>query len=275
MGKLIEKHVKTDFEAMKGIEGSFGQHVYQRVEDLPIGLRHYVQEGAGGMSWFHHPLYVTFFPTLTPRPIEELLKMRRDRANQALEAGDYSGYVFAHERGYRMGKLADLVNENTFEEDGEFPRLSVKFWQLAAAVWVDAEFDEDDPCWTGLIDCGIPNRWAMTDSKDRRKLRAMPEMIRVYRGVQAFNEGGALEYAHSGWSWTLDPKTARFFARRWLQGHSNPFVISALVPKAMVKAYLTGRGEAEVLIRPGEVEAAGIKVKVQGIDRAHEKRGRA
>jgi hypothetical protein len=226
------------------------------------------------MSWFHHPLYVTFFPTLTPRPIEELLQMRRDRANQSLERGDFSGYVFAHERGYRMGKLADLVNENVFEEDGGFPRLSVQFWQLAAAVWVDAEFDEDDPCWTDLMDCGIPNRWAMTDSKDRRKLRAMPEMVEVYRGVQAFTEDGARDYAHSGWSWTLDPKTARFFARRWLQGHNNPFVISARVPKSLIAAHLTGRGEDEVLIRPGAVEQEGVPVEINAVPREHEKRGR-
>lgn len=270
--QVIQTHVKTDFEAMKGVEGSFGQHAYLKVEDLPQNLRRYVWDGEGGMTWFHHPLYVTWFPTITPKPIEELLAMRQERADEALRRGDFAGYVFAHERGYRMAKLADLVWEGAFEEDGGFPRLSVKFWQIAAGVWVDAEHSEDDPCWTGLMDCGIPNRWAMTDSKDRRALRAMPEVVTVYRGVQATDATAAREFAHSGWSWTFSAKTARFFARRWLKPDVTPFVIRAQVPKDLIKAYLTGRGEDEALIRPGAAEAC--KVSVQRVSREHERRGR-
>jgi hypothetical protein len=274
MTKQTSELVKTDFAAIKGVEGTFGQHVYTKKEDLPKSLQRYFwQPEDGFFAWLHHPLYVTMLPTMAPLPLEQHIANLARRAEEALEENDFAGYVFRHERGYRMGKLMDLVGEGVFEDWGGFPRLAVKFWQLAADVWVDAEFDEDDPCWTDLMDTSLPNRWAMTDSKDRKRLAAMPETVTVYRGVQSWSEDGAMDYAHSGWSWTLSPKTARFFARRWLQNGQHPYVISAEVPKSLIDAYLTGRGEDEVLIRPGEAEA--YPVRVQRVSRQHEPRGEA
>lgn len=260
----------TDFEAMKGVEGTFGRHVYLTEEDLPQKLRRFYRKPDDGFfAWFHHPLYVTMLPTMSPIPLDELIDRKRRSAEKALEEGKASRYVFAHERGYRMGKLMELAEEGFF--DGT-TRREVEFWKLASEVWTDAEFDEDDPCWSELMDCGVANRWAMTEGKDRRALRAMGDFVRVYRGVQSWSETGALEYAHTGWSWTFSPKTARFFARRWLNDGKEPFVIRADVPKDLVQAYLTGRGEREVLIAPGEAD--GHPIRVQRVSRKHEPRGK-
>jgi hypothetical protein len=265
--------VKTDFGAMKGAEGLFGHHIYQTQEDLPEHLRRYYQDpGDGVFAWFHHPLYVVTMPTLTPKPIEEMIRMRQEAAEQALDAGNVERYVFAHERGYRMGRLLDLVWEGFFEDWDGLPRRAVQFWQVAAHVWIDAEFPEDDPCWTHLMRTSLPCRGSMTSSQDRKRLAAMPDTVRVYRGVQHPTKEGALSFAHSGWSWTFSPKTARFFARRWLREPDHPFVIRAEVPKSLIEAYLTSRGEEEVLIPPGA--AQDCPVTVQRVSRNHQPRGR-
>lgn len=253
------------------LKGHFS-NVYQSKEDLPSDLRRYHYAPADGVfTFFHHPLYVSIMPVVIPLPIDEFLEERRQRAEKSLEEGNIESYVFIHERAYRMTKLLDLVDDGYFEEPVS-PRLAVRFWRLAANVWTDAEFPEDDPCWSRLMNVDIPFRGAMTDVNDRLKIKDMPNEVSVYRGVQAHDddEEEALEYAYSGWSWTLSVKTARFFARRWIQGDLTPYVIEAKVPKTLFKAYLTSRNEEEVLIDP--IDTGNFSVSVKKVTRRHEPR---
>lgn len=232
--------------------------VYPTPLDLPQHLRRHAASIAGtDLANFHHPLFVSIFPLASPLPIEEFLAFRQERANAFLARDELANFVFAHERAYRMNILQRLADDGAFGHSG---RQAVKFWRLAAQVWIDAEHAEDNPCWTRLLETPIPLRWAMTKPKDRRALHSMPDLITLYRGAHVFDEDDLHLAARSGWSWTTSLTTARFFARRFLPSRMRPLIITAQVKKADVVAYLTSRDEQEMLIRPGSIGPEDLSI---------------
>ena len=69
--------------------------------------------------------------------------------------------------------------------------------------------------------------------------------LTIYRGVTLFSN--CLDRSYS---WTLEPAIAQFFAERF---NSHGEIKQAKVAYSAVKAYLTDRGEAEVLVLPEDV----------------------
>ena len=120
-------------------------------------------------------------------------------------------------------------------------------------MWMDAEEDESSLVWGLLLASPISNRQAMTNSSDRRVLRGMPDTITVFRGVQAVDEQETVDAAMTGYSWTLSSKTADFFAQRLLKAEDTPFIVSTQIKKADVIAYLSARGEQEILIQSNQL----------------------
>lgn len=225
------------------------------VEDVPDHLTCFIHESVG-MVFFHHPNWVTTLPTMSPVPFLQALEDRVARTNKAILRGDWEGYVFGFERAYRMEKL--LLLPEFYPGETQEKRGAVRFWQLAAEVWVDAEHDETDQIWTDLMDCGVPWRAAMTTGPERRALRHLLDdrlRLTVWRGVQAATPEAALGHALGGWSWSASRDVAAWFSHRWLTGTeaAKPYVARATVYLDDVAGYLTGRGEREVLIDPREV----------------------
>jgi hypothetical protein len=67
----------------------------------------------------------------------------------------------------------------------------------------------------------------------------------IYRGV------GDLDHPN-GMSWTRDRQVAEFFAYRYRRvARPNPGVLRAIVNRNQVLAYITDRGEAEIVLTPG------------------------
>lgn len=207
-------------------------------------------------TWFHHPLFVSMFPLASPEPIDQALRRRIAHSDRLRDAGKYHAYVFFFERGYRASMLLDLVHRGTWNPERK--RDLAAYWSIARSVWVDAEFDEEDPIWTMIMDA-MPRPELMTSVADRKRLKALPETFRVYKGMQvnhSATDDDIAEASALGWSWTLSRKTARFFADRFNEkGARQSIIASATIPKEAVTAYLTGRGEAEILIPPGTIEA--------------------
>lgn len=234
-------------------------YIYKTKDDFPEHLRRYVYKTDNGFfsEMFHHPLLVVTLPMMFFSPVEEMLTMREESVVKALGEGRWQSAIWRHERAYRMSTLLEYL------ENGTIPTATKKnclaFWQEAASIWVDAEFNEDDYVWTQLMECDVPYRWGMTLSKDRRALRQMPDTLTIYKGIQAEDEMTAEENATVGWSWTLDPKVARKFALRHKPDELGGYVVTYQnVPKSYVVAYLTGRSEEEILIEPYTVNFPDI-----------------
>lgn len=229
---------------------------YMTGDDLPAHLRTYVQkpDDGLGMSWFHHPLYIAFLPMALPTTIETYLAIREQAVDEAIRDGEYGAAVFRHERPYRMAFLLELLADGVWEGSEDDARLANDFWKTASQVWRDAEADERDPIWTSLANAPVAHPALMMDIEERHALRTMPKVIRIYRGVQVKRgEEPDLTSMLNGWSWTLRRDTAKWFAKRFRQPGDRSYVLSTTVPKAWVRAYLTGRGEHEILIEPGRV----------------------
>jgi hypothetical protein len=83
----------------------------------------------------------------------------------------------------------------------------------------------------------------MPREEDRVVFNALPDMVEAWRG----GTGITARRAAVGFSWTIDPKVAHWFARRW-KGHHDSMVIKAIFPKSAIFAYWGDRKESELVI---------------------------
>jgi uncharacterized protein len=79
--------------------------------------------------------------------------------------------------------------------------------------------------------------------------------IAVYRGHQEINR--------TGWSWTLCPHRAKFFANRWSKKGA---IARGIISKRNIKAVFLGRGEAEVVADPRHVLQQTVWVEMEPAD---------
>lgn len=254
--------MQTFHREQDAIDYLLSQQIYRSRDDLPAALRSYWTDANADcpLPVFHHPFYVGFGPLVLPVPISEVLHIREQDAYACLDERDWDGFVFRHERAYRPSALFEAYRR--IRPVGA--REAVAFWQTVAHVWVDAEMDEDRPEWGRMLRFSVPHREAMMTSAARRALRQMPDRITVFRGVQAATSDAAHEAATRGYQWTLSQKTAIWFARRFLNTRSGlvqPYLATATVSKADVVAYLTRRGEDEIILPPGTVPVDRITLK--------------
>lgn len=240
--------------------------VYEAPSDLPVSLRHYCQspEETGTETWwFKHPHYVTMFPVATPCEIEGLIEFRKSFHKENLAKRNWGGVFAGLERAFRMDYLVEYATIGEFLDAEEDPREAVTFWRLARHMWSDGEHDEASPIWSRLMNVKVPHRDFMTSARDRRALRAMPDVVTVHRGVQfpKFSKPSPLEAANAGWAWTFSENTAEWFAKRFAQAGDHCYVVTSEVPKSMIAAYITQRAEEEVLIEPGSVDPSTMLVR--------------
>ncbi len=227
--------------------------IYPTPADLPEGLQGYAHKVDDTDFYvFRHPFISDMMPLAFPVPLEEIIQLRTERAEEFLANEDVGSFVFAHERPFRMDILRELVEAGRF---GDNPQ---RYWEIAREVWMDSEQPEDDLRWTWLLNADVPGREFMTDAEDRDLLASLPDEVEVFRGVQGPDEDEAHTAALDGWSWSLSEKTAAFFARRYLPDDQHPFVVKGKVQKSSIIAYLPDRNEAEVLLNWDDVEVSEI-----------------
>jgi hypothetical protein len=241
---------------MPGIED---YSIYPSPRDLPADLRaHCVEAGDSGIFIFHHRFCVTPFPLAFPVPIRELINEREKSATAALVSGDIWSYLQRHEKPYRPEVLTNLVADGYFDDKPE------EYWALVGQVWVNIDLPEDSPAWAEMLDVPLEGSHAMMCENDRALLKAMPDVIRVWRGVEGEDEDYARAAATSGHSWSTSAEIAARFAKGFARSAGEAWVASALVPKTDVVAYLTDRGEAEIILRPHDVEDLDIEMTSLG-----------
>jgi hypothetical protein len=151
---------------------------------------------------------------------------------RAIDESDWSTVVFLHERPYRLDALwqhADLLPDS-------------EFWSLAGEVWIDSEnIWQKDRLWRAILRQPREHPEFFMGEEDHEALLLLPKTLTIYRGAQTgLNEHGL--------SWTLDRERAEWFANRFEK--ADPIVLEREIPKADIFAYLTGRGEEEIVLRP-------------------------
>jgi hypothetical protein len=233
-----------------------GAGTIDALEDgLPAHLRaHCIARG--GLRLFHHPFLVSLLLPGMQVDIAALLARKIEMASARREARDFSGLLILVERPYRMDALQELVEEGAFEAD------PAAYWSLARWVWMDAECDEADPAWARLLDAALPRGETFMTPADRRALAAMPDHLHLWRGVQAEDKAEAFATCLSGHSWTLERDVALRFAHRGLAPPDRPWIAEARLPREIVRGYLRGRGEAEIVIRPEDVDPGAVQVSL-------------
>ena len=121
--------------------------------------------------------------------------------------------------------------------------------QLLSTAWTQEECPNQD--------CNVSKRElvalfrsvppeSLMDEEERAAHQAMEDTVTVYRGVTPYNAKNIRAL-----SWTLDRKTADWFAHRF--GEEGT-VYEAQIRKEHILALFTGRNESEVIVDPRHLE---------------------
>lgn len=122
----------------------------------------------------------------------------------------------------------------------------VDFTKQLKEIWTENEFP--------ALNCSIINTelssWFKCCDKDlfmsevdRNYLDSLPDEVMIYRGV-------ADDKYKMGYSWSLSRDKAEWFATRLTFDGCNPALYSFKVKKSDVVAYLSSRGESEIIVLP-------------------------
>ena len=141
-----------------------------------------------------------------------------------------------HERPHRLDAFGELIATRVVKD--------IDYWELLGSIWIDSEnIWQNFPNWKRLLRSKRPHKHAFMDADDKKEFKALPNRLTVYRGcVCGQNE--------TGMSWTLDKAKATWFSSRFLRRDKGekPCVLEKTINKSKAFAYLTGRGESEVII---------------------------
>ena len=213
--------------------------------ELHDDLKPYLTTTDFGMECIHHPLVVSIMHhEMLNDHTNKRYEYLKEKVSKALQDGDYSTYVFLHERPYRLEALVDIMDLDHDSKD---------YWEMVSSVYIDSEnihqyFDD----WLSILNFDSENKKYLMDDEEILSLESFDDELTVYRGYN----GKGTRY---GLSWTIDKNIAEFFAKRFVNSESNAKIAVGKVKKADVIAYLTGRNESEILVNPDKVTEITIK----------------
>lgn len=123
--------------------------------------------------------------------------------------------------------------------------------ELLAYFWIHCECPNEDPNLSGaqllrLFQNSDP-AFLMSDT-EYAVFQGLEELVPIYRGVTSRNK----KHLKKALSWTLDPKTASWFAHRYGE---NGEVWMAFIDRKHIYAYFDGRGESEVICNPKHINS--------------------
>lgn len=186
------------------------------------------------------PFHVPQLNALVNRQYEHKLQ----EVGRAKGNGEWSHYVFLHERPYRVQAFQDLVDQGLLKDD--------EYWPLLASMWVDSENIREFPhVWEELLQSDRRRKHTMMDEDELTAYACLPHTLTIYQGHTVDRD--------DGWSWTTDLAKAEWFAHRFsrLEGDA-PLVSHGTVAKEHIHAYLLRRGESEVLVDPDHVTVTKV-----------------
>lgn len=215
----------------------------QADEPLDPELEDYLEESDSWGLMLRHPL-VYQIPLFNRGQANEALRKKQRMLARALDAGDWDTAIWLHERPHRTEAMIDFVVGRDGITDEVLPvsRLNQELRNIVADVWVDSENQNqhlDD--WAQMFT--DPEPLMLATPEERAQFAQLPEELTVFRA--GIDDGG--------WSWTLDPLIAVFFAQPGRNHSVGAPMVTGRVDKSVVFGYLTRRAEAEVLVPDGSV----------------------
>lgn len=193
------------------------------------------------MPMVHHPLVVSVAMPTMNKNLNQMFAQKQEQIKEAIAEGNWSRYIFLHERPYRFQALFDAIGRGLTEKPKDY-------WRMVGQVWTDSEnIHQHLREWIKVWSMPVPNRELVMDEEERSALAAMPEQITVYRGVMA-------KRFQQGLSWTLDKDRAQWFANRFAHDGRKPHVYEGVVAKSDVLAHFLGRNEDEIVVLPRNVK---------------------
>lgn len=253
-GKPMPKTREEAMEILAGIEDAEKREEMRKMLDffrpweaLDPELARYRNRVNDQMEAIQHPLVyaVPYMPGMEDGRLNGMLRQKKKVIAEYEAEGNFSAIIsVVYERAYRLDAL--LRYAERIEDD-------CNFWDTVGGVWTDSEnihqsYDE----WQDILHTLRPRRECIMDEDEREALAALPDTLKVYRGVRALDgDYDGLE----GFSWTLDRSQAVWFARRWagVNDGETAVVYTGKVAKADVIAYFSGRGEKEIVALPEHV----------------------
>lgn len=223
----------------------------QRIEPLHPDLQPYVTAAAGSFPMLRHPLlYVVPYAEPMAAYANAAYAAKCEAVEASLADDNFGRFVWLHERPFRAEALCDVAEALSDEA----------YWSLVRQVYQDSENVEEVPkLWSHLLESSRPARAAMMTPAEQGALAAMPDTLTVWRGAADDAE------LSSGFSWTLDIEVAHWFACRFNQAG---IVARAEVSKHHVWAYLTSRGEEEIMAPVAAVAVRAIEPAQRTLARA-------
>lgn len=197
------------------------------IERLHPHLRPWVDD-SGSFLMLKHPLVYSVAPI--HQMVNRAYEVKYGQLRQAFRDKDWRQLLWLYERPYRMPRLTWLWDHGKLS----LPELR----DLLASFWIDCEMPEanqDDP-----LELFRAAGFTLDNEEAWSKL---PDEFTVYRGVDWH-----WELTETGPSWTLDYGIARHFAYRLGGDEREGAVFSYPCRKDEILAYLTGRGEEEVIL---------------------------
>lgn len=233
----------TTEKLMQSLVDMMGENPTDPEGLIPV-LREQYEDGDDhelGWAMLRSP-FVYQIPFHSWKMANEQHRVKEAEFDRLVEGQKFVRAIWLLERPYRLSKLLE------WSHDASIPVRAVK--DLIGDVWKDVEhphqFDEDELVdlfrLAGWVDDHESNRTLMKD-----RLRTAAGALTVYRGVG--KEGNP-----KGMAWTLSRKTAEWFARRFGGKDVDGWVYTARIPSFGILAYLTGRGEDEVVVDPSMLE---------------------
>ncbi len=225
----------TDLEKVKGVAKVLANVSVQKNDNLPFLC--------------YHP-YSSYVHIGSP--------INHNKTYNILEENDYREWVselcVAIDRAEDLEHLLYLVNTPyylTFLKYAKNYICERDFGELFTHSWVTEDNPNGDVNVPMKTSCswfrGIRKEYLMNEH-DMEKYNALPDKVTVYRGVSAGRE-------HYGLSWTTDKEKAVWFANRFSKG----YLLKVTIDKKYALAYLTSRGEEEVVVDVFNIDKSMIE----------------
>jgi hypothetical protein len=197
------------------------------IENLHPALKPWVRETILGPMVKHPYVFVNMLGGMGAQTANEIYEWKRKVRREYINERDWSQFIYAHERPWRMVALERLWERGRITLD--------ELRAVLPEIWIDTEMPEgnqQEPMYL-FREAGF-----VTD--DQKSFDALPDEIVLYRGVD-----GEFEITPSGPSWTTQLHTARIFAYRF---GAHGIVYRYRAKKSEALAWFTGRDEAEIIL---------------------------